>query len=70
MFCSDVTIMLLCGGVCGKPHQGYLHWEETEGLHFKETQGRLQWDPPSSEGSKKGCMKPKVMEGKREGSLG
>lgn len=45
------------GGV--KPHQGYLNWEEIEGLHFKEMQGRLQWDPPSIEGSEKGCMKPK-----------
>lgn len=54
----DVTIML-CGGVCVKPHQGYLNWEEIEGLHFKEMQGRLQWDPPSIEGSKKGCTKPK-----------
>lgn len=31
----DVTIML-CGDVCIKPHQGYLNWEEIEGLHFKE----------------------------------
>lgn len=40
----DVTIML-CGGVCVKPQQGYLNWEEI-GLHFEEMQGRLRGTLP------------------------